>query len=233
MQYFNALESKLQPATLNLHKSALVKCIKAQMGGNSILKNLAIEKAFELIEVYKPDRSVSSGDCVTEKKIKAMVENAPSKKTGLIIQFLYKTGCRVGEMINIRLSDCELINGYMRIRIIGKGKKVRKITIPLELYREVRREYGGKTWLFESRGGNPLNRDNVGYQIRKAAKRIGLENFHTHLIRHSRATDMLKHKEITLTAVSKFLGHASVATTAEMYVHDEVNYHELFSKDSI
>ena len=194
---------------------------------------MAIEKAFEQIDVYKTDKSVSGDECPTEDKVVAMVFAAQTKKTGLIIQFLYKTGCRVSEMTNIRLSDCEPINGYIKIRVIGKGKKERKVRIPLKLYRAIRREYGGKMWLFESRTGKPLDRRNIGHQLRKAGRKIGLTNFHPHQLRHSRATDMLLNKAVSLKAVSKFLGHANVAITAEMYVHDEVDYHELWSQDSI
>jgi integrase/recombinase XerD len=136
-------------------------------------------------------------------------------------------------MIDIRLSDCRLINGHIRIRIIGKGKKERYIYIPTELYQAIRHQYKGKTWLFESRTGKQLHRKNVALQIGKAAKRVGVTSFHPHMLRHSRATDMLLNKDISLKAVSKFLGHASVATTAQMYIHDEVDYHYLFSKDSI
>jgi len=123
--------------------------------------------------------------------------------------------------------------GRQAARIIGKGKKERYIYIPIELYEAIRREYQGKTWLFESKTGNQLNRNNVGHQLRKAAKRIGITSFHPHMLRHSRATDMLLNKDISLKAVSKFLGHASVATTAQMYIHDEVDYQYLFSRDSI
>jgi len=136
-------------------------------------------------------------------------------------------------MINIRLKDCRLINGHIKIRIIGKGKKERYIYIPIELYDGIRQEYKGNTWLFESKTGKQLNRNNVGHQLRKAAKRIGITSFHPHMLRHSRATDMLLNKDISLKAVSKFLGHASVATTAQMYIHDEVDYQYLFSRDSI
>ncbi|MBC8462634.1 MAG: tyrosine-type recombinase/integrase, partial [Deltaproteobacteria bacterium] len=78
-----------------------------------------------------------------------------------------------------------------------------------------------------------LHRKNVAHQVEKAAQRIGITNFHPHMLRHSRATDMLLNKNISLKAVSKFLGHASVATTAQMYIHDEVDYQYLFNKDSI
>ena len=231
--YFDEIEGKLKPSTLNLRKSALLKCIKAQIGENNIIKNLAIEKAFQDISSYKMDKEVSHDECVTEDEVKAMIDAAQSTKTRLIIHFLYKTACRVSEMINIRLNDCKLTNGYIKIRIVGKGRKERDVRIPKELYEAIRREYQGKTWLFESKTGKQLNRNNVGHQLRKAAQRIGITNFHPHMLRHSRATDMLLNKDISLKAVSKFLGHASVATTAQMYIHDEVDYQYLFSRDSI
>jgi integrase/recombinase XerD len=194
---------------------------------------MAIEIAFQEIDSYKMDKSVSNDECFKENEIRNMMEAAQSTKTRLIIHFLYKTACRVSEMINIRLKDCRLINGHIRIRIIGKGKKERFVYIPKNLYEEIRQEYQGKTWLFESKSGRQLHRRNIAHQIEKAAKRIGMTNFHPHMLRHSRATDMLLNKDISLKAVSKFLGHASVATTAQMYIHDEVDYQYLFSRDSI
>ncbi len=44
---------------------------------------------------------------------------------------------------------------------------------------------------------------------------------------------MLLNKGVSLKALSKYLGHSSVAITAEMYVHDEVNANALFALDSI
>jgi len=231
--YFDEIKGRLSPSTLNLRKSALLKCIKALIGENNIVKNMAIERAFQEIDSYKMDKSVSNDECFKENEIRNMMEAAQSTKTRLIIHFLYKTACRVSEMINIRLKDCKLINGYIKIRIVGKGRKERDVCIPRELYEAIRHQYQGKTWLFESKSGKQLNRNNVGHQLRKAATRIGVTNFHPHMLRHSRATDMLLNKDISLKAVSKFLGHASVATTAQMYIHDEVDYQYLFSRDSI
>ena len=181
----------------------------------------------------KMDKSVYYDECLAENEIQALMEAAPSIKTRLIIHFLYKTACRVSEMINIRLKDCRLTNGYVKIRLLGKGRKERSVYTPTELYEAIMQSYHGRTWLFESKSGKQLNRNNVGHQIRKAAGRIGVANFHPHKLRHSRATDMLLNKGVSLKALSKYLGHSSVAITAEMYVHDEVNANALFALDSI
>ena len=90
--YFNERKGKLSPSTLNIRKSALLKCIKAQIGENNILRYMAIEKVFQNIDSYKRDRGVSHEQCLTENKIIDMMEAAQSKKTQLLIHFLKKNG---------------------------------------------------------------------------------------------------------------------------------------------
>ncbi|MBC8233418.1 phage integrase family protein [bacterium] len=231
--YFDEIKGKLRASTLNLKKTALLRCVKAQIGANNILKHIAIERAFQQVGTYAVEKSVARDECLTEDDIKALMGAAQSTKTRLIIHFLYKTACRVSEMIGIRLSDCKPINGYIKIRVVGKGRKERDVSIPQKLYEAIITEYQSQTWLFESKTGKQLNPNNVGNQVRKAARRVGISNYSPHMLRHSRATDMLLQKNVSLKAVSKYLGHSSVAVTAQMYVHDEVDVTALFAQDSI
>ena len=53
------------------------------------------------------------------------------------------------------------------------------------------------------------------------------------MLRHSRATDLLLRKGQSLKAVSRYLGHQSVNTTAGMYIHDQVDVSEIFGLDAI
>ena len=221
-RYFDEIKERLKASTLNLRKSALLKCVRVQFGEDDVLKQLAIEKVFQRIRSYKVDKSVPEDECLTEDEVKAMIEAAQSEKTRSIIYFLYKTACRVGEMVGVRLSDCKPINGYIKIRVIGKGSKERDVYIHTELYESIRQAYGGKTWLFESKTGKQLDPDNVANQVRKAARRTGMTNYSPHMLRHARATDLLLRKGQSLKAVSKYLGHSSTAVTADMYIHDEV-----------
>lgn len=229
--YFEKI-SHQSPSTLNKKKYALLKVIKAQMGRDSVLHKIAIEKAFEAIPTYQIDQTVSEDKCLTEAQVKDMM-NAATDKTRLIIQFLFKTACRVSEMIGIRLSDCVIKGDSVEIRLIGKGRKIRKVIIPLSLFDSIRAVYRGETWLFESKSGKPLNRNNVGVQIKKVGRRIGLPQVHPHMLRHTRATDMIINKGCSTKAASLYLGHSSTAITLDMYVKDRVNIEELFAKDSI
>jgi integrase/recombinase XerD len=116
---------------------------------------------------------------------------------------------------------------------MGKGNKERTVVIPRSLYQEIVQEYGGKTWLFESKTGKLLNRHNIKRQIHKAGQRAGFVDLSPHTLRHARATDMLLNKNLSLKVVSKYLGHSSTSITADMYIHDEFDARALFDNDRI
>jgi integrase len=126
-----------------------------------------------------------------------------------------------------------MISDKVEVRILGKGKKVRRVIIPKSLFDAVRSVYQGKTWLFESRNGRPLDRNNIRKQLKKTGQAIGLENLHPHMLRHTRATDMIINKGVSTKAASQYLGHASTAITLDMYVKDRVDVDLLFSRDAI
>lgn len=231
LDYFHSI-SHLSPSTRNQRKFALLTVVKAQLGRDSVLHQIAIEKVFEGIPTYQIDKTVSDEKCLTEAQVKDLM-NAATHKTRLIIQFLFKTAVRVSEMIGIRLTDGVKTGDSVEIRVIGKGRKIRKVIIPTSLFDDIREVYHGQTWLFESRSGRQLNRNNVGTQIKQVGRRIGLPHVHPHVLRHTRATDMIVHKGVGAKATSLYLGHSSTAITLDMYVKDRVNILELFAKDSI
>lgn len=230
--YFDSIKDTVAPSTLNHKKYALLKVIKAQFGRENVLQVIAIEKVFESIPSYQIDKTIKDDKYLSEWQIKQMIE-ASTPKTGLIIHFLFKTGCRVSEMINIRLSDCDVKANIVPVRIIGKGRKVREVEIPKLLYDAIRQEYAGTKWLFESQSGAKLDRRNVWLQIKRAGRRIGLSDVHPHIFRHSRATDMIINKGVSIKATSLWLGHSGTSITLDMYVKDKVNANDLFSKDLI
>ena len=176
--YFDDINGRYRAATLNLRKYALMKILKAQLGENNILLTMAIEKVFEGIHSYQTDSAVAQEGCLNEDDVQRLITVAQSVRTKLLIQFLFKTGCRVSEMINVRLPDCEPANAHVKVRIIGKGNKERKVYIPSDLYAAIRSEYRGAVYLFESRTGDRLKRNNVFVQIRKAGERAGFAAVH-------------------------------------------------------
>jgi len=229
--YFDSIKD-LAPASQNVKRSALLKVIKQCVGNDSIIKRLAVEKVFaENVRSYKIDRTVHQDECLTEGQVKRLMEVASTNKTKLMIKFLFVTGMRISEAINIKLRDIALINGLCKIRIVGKGNKERIIYAPADLIEDIEHECVGEKWLFESSSGKQLHRVNVTNAIKSAGRKLDWK-VSAHSLRHSRATDMLR-KGLCLKSVSSHLGHADVGTTAGLYVHNTVNYRKLFAMDSI
>ena len=136
-----------------------------------------------------------------------------------IIDVLYSTGCRVSELCDIRLSDLDLSDNYIKLK--GKGSKQRIVPIGTELklnllqYLKIRENFiksKGDT-LFITKSKNKLDRTAVFRIVKNTALKVALdENIHPHTLRHSAATHMLE-GGCDLRTVQEFLGHSSVSTT--------------------
>ena len=152
------------------------------------------------------------------------------KKTKLIVEALSETNARIGELSNIRLEDCKEIRENVVVApTIAKGNEEIELFLTKSLYDRIVATYNGKTFLFETRNGNKLNRVDAYHQIqragKKAAKKIsakGLKvkfnNLGNHIIRHSRATQMLFEDGESLITVKEALNHKNIETTEE-YAH--------------
>jgi integrase/recombinase XerD len=144
------------------------------------------------------------------------------KKMSLIIRFIFSTGLRISEFINIRNSD---ITAYdkknYKARIVGKGKKERFIFLPMDLHQEVVRLYplNNKTdYLFYTIRKNNYNRKVLWKQIHnKFKEKIGVD-VHPHTLRHAFITHKISVEKQDIRAVSRYVGHQDISTTLGMYV---------------
>jgi integrase len=144
-----------------------------------------------------------------------------TRRTSLFLWFLYNTGCRAAEMCGARVDRSEDLGDMIRLRIVGKGNKERKVDIEKALFEAIRAEFGGVTWLFQTRGGKPFLPTYVSFEITKAARRILKRRVSAHSMRHSFATLAIR-EGASIKAVSTYLGHSSTAITMDMYVHESL-----------
>ncbi len=72
-------------------------------------------------------------------------------RLSFIVQFLFYTGCRISEATGLKISDCTPNDNFVSMRILGKGRKERILTIPTILYNKIQAFYDGNTYLFETR----------------------------------------------------------------------------------
>ncbi|MDA1001201.1 MAG: tyrosine recombinase XerC [bacterium] len=139
-----------------------------------------------------------------------------------ILELLYGSGLRVGELT--ALDDADLNAGERLLRVQGKGKKERivPITLPaleaVDTYRKARpapltsQEKEEAPLLRNQRGGR-LSTSGVRAILRKYEEKGGfLYHFTPHALRHSAATHLLE-DGADLRAIQEILGHASLSTT--------------------
>ena len=232
-KYFEELSEEYAPATVNRKKYSLLQVLKTYGEGFAPMVNAIERTVKQNTRTYKTEKKVD-GDIIPDRSdVMELIEFAGEegrKRLALIIEFLWRTGVRVSELINIRDQDVNL-NGKVVIRIRGKGHKERTVKVPESFYDQLEEVFAGSTYLFETSTGNQYDRSNLYKQLRRLGKRADV-NYATnpHAFRHARATWMLD-QGFSLKAVSNFLGHSSTSITADLYIHDSVDYDELFELD--
>ena len=160
---------------------------------------------------------------------------APDTETPLglrdraLLEVLYATGMRVGELAGLTASQCE---GASELRIIGKGGRERVVLLGRPAQEAVQRylaearphlaakrptgEDSGR--LFLNRSGGPLTDRSARRVVHKHLLRACAQHgIGPHALRHSFATHLLE-AGADLRAVQELLGHASLSST-QIYTH--------------
>lgn len=147
--------------------------------------------------------------------------NTPlGERNALILEMLYASGMRVGELVSIKISDINHFN--KTIKILGKGNKERivyynKITENrLNLYLKNGRcklDKCSSEYLFLNKDGNQITTRGVEYVLDQIIKKTSLTKHVTpHMLRHSFATHLLN-EGCDLLSVQELLGHESLSAT--------------------
>lgn len=213
---FNKYKESYSYSYLRLLKTALKELIKSK--SINLLEHSQIDRKFKQLKVPSPDKTIHIEKCLTEIECKNLYDSAKSKRMKSFTGFLLKTGVRVSEAISIRLTNIEIQDGNVFIKLIGKGSKERRVFINEKLFNDIRLAYPGNTYLFENKKGNKISRQYMHRVIKNLGKKIN-RDIHPHTCRHSFATIMYK-KDKDINKLSKYLGHANIAVTS-VYVHDE------------
>jgi len=135
-----------------------------------------------------------------------------------LIDFMYSTACRVSELCDVRVSDLDFEEDF--VKLFGKGSKQRIVPIGSELkinlskYLKFRDELNTQEpYLFLSKNRNQLDRSAIFRIIKKSATLSdNALSVHPHTLRHSAATHMLE-AGCDLRTLQELLGHTSVSTT--------------------
>lgn len=143
-----------------------------------------------------------------------------------MLELMYASGLRVSELVQLPLPRVDLRQGI--VQVLGKGGKERLVPMGdpavewVERYiREARPqllERQASDWLFVTRQGGAMTRQNFWNLIKRYAGQAGLRtSLSPHGLRHAFATHLLEHGA-DLRVLQSLLGHADLSTT-QIYTH--------------
>jgi integrase/recombinase XerC len=151
-------------------------------------------------------------------------DDPASLRDRAMLELLYSSGLRLGELVGLDLGDLDLVDGV--VRVTGKGRKTRLVPVgrhareALAAWLDARTTVAriGEPAVFTGARGARINARTVQARVAHWARRSGLgQRVHPHLFRHSFATHLLESSG-DLRTVQEMLGHANISTT-QIYTH--------------
>ncbi len=165
-------------------------------------------------------------EIISDEAIEKLRDNCKCCRDLAIIDFLYSTGIRVGELVNLNITD---INFEERECIVfGKGDKERKV------YFDAKSKLHLQDYLCRRTDRNPalfvtldapfdrLKISGVEIRIRELGRSINLEKIHPHKFRRTMATRAID-KGMPIEQVQKILGHSQIDTTMQYAIVNQTN----------
>ena len=169
-----------------------------------------------LDEIKIPKKAKTLPKILTREEIKELFKATKFGRNRLMLQFMYGSGCRVSEVVKLKVSD---INFKERTAIIrgGKGNKDRMIVLSKEWLKYLKKYLDKKKIktenVFTKKNGKNISTDTVQRIVKKAAIAAKIPKRVTpHCLRHSYATHLLE-SGTNIRYIQSLLGHSNLNTT--------------------
>ncbi|HHT55807.1 MAG TPA: site-specific tyrosine recombinase XerD [Acholeplasma sp.] len=221
--YLKNLRSKFSSASYARKLTAIKSFYKFLHLENEIEEDLA--KTVETPKTKKKLPQVLTIDEVNNL-FKAIDNNTPlGLRNTALLEFIYGSGLRVSELLNISLKDIHLNDSY--ITVVGKGDKERMVPISRSAVSACRKYLingreelikSNTNYLFINNNGTKLSRQGFHKVLKGLAVDAGVEiDISAHTLRHSFATHLLENG-MDLRTLQILLGHEDISTT-QIYTH--------------
>lgn len=171
----------------------------------------------------KPEDTLAQ-KILTEEETKTLITTAEQEDNPMkyaLIRFLYNTGGRVEEVIQLEWRSVRLRkDGSAQVTLYGKGGKTKNVLISKGTYDALIKAKTDKTFVFASptEPDQPISRSTAFRYVKAVGIKAGLgEDVSPHWLRHAHASHALD-RGATVAEVRDGLGHSSIAIT-NRYVH--------------
>lgn len=217
----------LSPTTVRYAHTVLRIALARALKDGKVVRNVAVL-------VDPPRRVRPELFPLTADQARRLLEGTAGDRLGPLYAVAVATGMRQGELLGLRWTDVDLDAGSVTVRhtLTRTGKlaepkterarrtlRLGPATVALLRDHRARQPVRGREgYVFASTVGTPLDGHNVTHELQTALARLGLPRQRFHDLRHAFATLMLEDGE-ELAVVSRALGHSTITTTADVYLH--------------
>jgi len=215
------LEKGINPRSVNRKISTLKTYFKFLIREGELIEN-------PMTKVVAPKSKTRLPVFIEEDQIASLLNEVQfesgfiGQRNKLIIELFYVTGVRLSELINIKISDVNLIN--KSIKVLGKRNKERIIPITSNMTNAINifiESDKKNTYLFTDSEGKKLYTKLVYRTVNKYIGKISSVNKKSpHILRHTFATHMLNNGA-DINAIKELLGHANLSAT-QVYTHNTI-----------
>lgn len=165
-------------------------------------------------------------EIISDEAIEKLRDNCTCTRDLAMIDLLYSTGIRVGELVNLNITDIDF-EGRECV-VFGKGDKERRVyfdakaKLHLQDYLKTRRDSNPALFVTLDSPHERLKISGVEIRIRKLGRSLKLNKIHPHKFRRTMATRAID-KGMPIEQVQKILGHSQIDTTMKYAIVNQNN----------
>ena len=217
MLYSDALRQQGRaPATVNRKLSA----VKSLLSYGVMIGYLPINAGAALKLPNLDDRLAER--ILSESQVLRLIDAANVGRDRTLLRFLYESGCRVSDLVNLTWKNLQRRDDAGQVRIVGKGNKTRVVLLTPQLWADLKALRGKAPQndpVFKSHNsGQKLSRSDINELVTRVAHKAGIEgNVSPHWLRHAHASHSLE-RGAPIHLVQATLGHRNLETTGR-YLH--------------
>ena len=187
-------------------------------------ENYILKSPMRRIHKIKTNQQVK--EIITDEDIERLRDSCSCKRDLAMIDLLYSTGIRVGELVNLNISDVDF--EARECVVFGKGGKERKVyfdaksKLHLQAYLSSRVDDNEALFVTLDAPHDRLKISGVEIRMRSLGRSNNMTRIHPHKFRRTMATRAID-KGMPIEQVQKILGHSQIDTTMQYAMVNQSN----------